>query len=245
MQSLNKIVHCKKGRRCNRPLSCPTCGSNWQRGKFKGFSQCLDNLDEVHSLSNTPLTYIVITPNRFGTLGEKSKVIFELLEKMKELKKRKKLPLFFGRLEFSIKNISLGFNPHLNLIVWGDYSIFKKLSHELNLRFWFRKKTNDMETVQSIAWYMLKFNKIGIEEGEAVRKLLDKKRTISNSREFAFKDFNYINEYIDIDFSFMGVYSIKSKEEIRLEKEHRETLKKLRIKLEKKKKKAHNQMWNN
>jgi len=237
--NLKKIKHCKKGRRCHYVLSCPTCGSHWHKRKFKAFAQCFD---EVTFLSETPLTYIVISSNKLGTLREKSKILFELLEKIRELKKRGKLPIFFGRLEFSF-NESLGFNPHLNLIVWGDYSMFKNLSHELNLRFWYKKKTNDNKTAKSIAWYMLKFNNIGIEEGEAVRKVLNRQRTIIHSKEFTYKEPDYIDDIID--FSFMGTYPIKSKEQIRLEKEHRFTLKKQRIELKEKIKTANAKMWSN
>ena len=241
MQILQKIQNCKKGRRCNRPLSCSFCGEGWQKGKFKGFIDCFNKL---HLSNDTRLTFIVITSNKFGTLREKSERIFKLLEEIKELKKRGKLPLFFGRLEFSFGKKSLGFNPHLNLLVWGDYSLFKELSHELDLRFWSEKKTNNEETVKSIVYYMLKFNNIGIEKGEAVRKILDKKRTIVNSREFQFKNVNYIDEYIDIDFSFMGVYPIRSKKEIYLKAQHKKELKKLREKLKLDISKANDEMWN-
>ena len=242
MQTLQKIQDCKKGRRCNRTLSCSFCGLGWQKGKFKGFMQCFTKL---HLSSDTRLTYIVISSNKLGTLREKSEKIFELLEEMKELKKRAKLPLFFGRLEFSFGKKSLGFNPHLNLLIWGDDSIFKELSHKLNLRFWSKKKTNDKKTVKSIVWYMLKFNNIGIEEGEAVRKILDTKRTIVNSREFKSKNLNYIDDFIDIDFSFMGTYPIRSKKEIDLMAQHKIKLKKLREELKTDMLKANNQMWNN
>jgi len=231
MQNLQKILKCRKNWRCNRPLSCPNCGNSWRKAKFKGFSQCLDNLDEVSLSKETVLTYIVITSNKLGTLKEKLQDMFTLLNEVKKLKKKGKLPIFFGRLEFSFKKDSLGFNPHLNLLVWGDYSIFENLSNELGLNFWKKEKTNNKETAKSIAWYMLKFNSIGIEKGEAVRKALNKKRTIVNSKEFTFKSINYIDEYIDIDFSFMGVYPIRSEKEILLRAEHKKTLKKLRVTL--------------
>jgi len=231
MRNLQKILQCRKDWRCNRPLSCEHCGKSWQRAKFKGFTQCLESLDEVILSRETILTYIVIKSNKLGTLKEKLNDMVSLLDEVKELKKRGKLPIFFSRLEFSFKKESLGFNPHLNLLVWGDYSIFERLAHSLGLTFWKRKKVNNKKTAKSIAWYMLKFNSIGIEKGEAVRKALNKKRTIINSKEFAFKSINYIDEYIDIDFSFMGIYPIRSKREILLRAEHKKNLKELRTQL--------------
>ena len=231
MNNLKKILNCRENWRCNRPLSCSYCGSGWQRGKFKGFVQCLNTLHKEDNQKEIPLTYIVIKSNKLGTLKDKLDEVITLVESLKELKKRGKLPIFFSRLEFSFSKGNLGFNPHLNLLVWGDYLPFRNISNELGLNFWHQKKTNDKKTAKSIAWYMLKFNKIGIEEGEAVRKALNRKRTIFSSKEFNFKSINYIDEFIDIDFSFLGVYPIRSKKELELRAEHKKKLQKLRREL--------------
>ena len=214
MKNTQKVKNCREGRRCSRPLSCRFCGEGWQRAKFKGFTQCLDNLDEVTLLSDTALTYIIIRSKKMGTLREKLKELLILMNEIKELKKRGKLGVFFGRLEVDYTKGRLGFNPHLNLLVWGDSSVFKSLAKSLSLVFWSRKKDNDKKTAKSIAWYALKFNPIGIEKGEAVRVALEKKRTVIHSREFNFKTISYIDEIIDMDFSFLGVYPIRSKKGI-------------------------------
>lgn len=238
-----KILQCRKNRRCNRPLSCPHCGEGWRKAKFKGFCQCLETFDKLKQTSDTSLTYIVIKSNKFGTLREKLNNLFVFLDEVKELKKRGKLPSFFGRLEISFKRDKLGFNPHLNLLVWGDYSIFQILANSLGLNFWHKNKSNDTKTIKSIVWYMLKFNNIGIEKGEAVRKALNKKRTIVNSSDFTFKTINYVDEYIDIDFSFMGVYPIRSKKEINLRVKHNKNLKGLREELKREISRANKEMF--
>ena len=243
MNSLKKILNCREKWRCNRSLSCSYCGSSWQRGKFKGFIQSLNTLHQEQNQKDISLTYIVIRSNNLGSLKEKLHNISTLTEKLKELKKRGKLGVFFGRLEVSFSKVNLGFNPHLNLLVWGDVSPFKKVSHELNLNFWSQNKTNDKDTALSIAWYMLKFNNIGIEKGEAVRKALNRKRTILNSTEFNFKSINYIDEYIDIDFSFLVVKPIRSKKEILLRSEHKKTLQELRRKLKAEIAQANKELW--
>ncbi|MBU1666939.1 hypothetical protein KKC13_00850 [bacterium] len=200
----------------------------------------METFDKVKQSSDTILTYIVIKSNKFGTLREKLNDLIILLDEVKELKKRGKLPSFFGRLEISFKRDKLGFNPHLNLLVWGDYSIFQNLANSLGLNFWHKNKNNDTNTIKSIVWYMLKFNSIGIEKGETVKKALNKKRTIINSSDFSFKTINYTDEYIDIDFSPMCVYPIRSSTEVLLRSEHKKTLQFLRKKLKLKIDKANN-----
>jgi len=228
MQRIKKILSCKEKWRCSSPLSCATCGANWQRGKFKAFTSSLELFE---SDSNVILSYIVIKSNKMGSLRTKIGDLFLLMDKLKELKKRNKLPSFFGRLEISFSKGSLGFNPHLNLLVWGDYKPFELISSELSLSFWRRKKTNDDKTIKSIAWYMLKHNRVGIENGEAIRKVLEMRRTILTSKDLTLKTIDYIDEIIDIDFTFMGTFPIRSKEELALRSKHKETLKDLRIDL--------------
>ena len=92
---MQKILQCRKNRRCNKTLSCPHCGEGWRKAKFKGFCQCLESLDEVQLSSDTSLTYVVIKSNKLGTLKEKLNDILLLLDEIKELKKRGKLPHYF------------------------------------------------------------------------------------------------------------------------------------------------------
>lgn len=218
---MKKIIECRIGRRCNRPLSCETCGENWQKGKFKGFCQCFDTLQTEPSQE---VSFITIGTKKIGSLEIKLYDLFYFIDEVKELKKRGKLGLFFGRLEVSFKKEKLGFYPHFHFLVWGDCSEFKTLSDKLDLKFHKTKAKN----IKNSAWYMLKFNSIGIEKGEAVRKALNKKRTILHSKEFNFKTINYIDEIINIDFSFLGVKPIRCKEEVRLRAEHKKNLREQR-----------------
>jgi len=213
---MKKILECRKGRRCNRPLSCKHCAENWQRGKFKGFCQCLETLQQE---APQQVFFITIGTKKIGNLKIKLTDMFQFIEEVKELKKRGKLGIFYSRLEVSLNE--LGLYPHFHFLVWGDCPTLKTLSADLDLKFHKTKVKN----IKNSAWYMLKFNSIGIEKGEAVRKALNKKRTILHSKEFNFKTISYIDEIIDIDFSFMGVYPIRSKEEIFLREQRRESSK--------------------
>ena len=215
MLNIKKVLNCREGRRCNRPLSCRFCGESWQRAKFKGFDQCFKTLQE---LQGDEVSFITVGTKKIGNLDIKLNDTFKFIEEVKELKKRGKLGIFFGRLEVSFDK--LGFYPHFHFLVWGDYLAFKNVSAELNFKFHKQKAKN----IKNSIWYMLKFNNLGIEKGEAVRKALNKKRTIIHSKEFNFKTISYIDEYIDIDFSFMGIYPIRSKEEIFLRVEHKKKL---------------------
>ena len=212
MENTKKVLNCREGRRCSRPLSCRFCGEGWQKGNFKGFDQCFKTLQE---LQGDEVFFITIGTKKIGDLDIKLNDTFKFIEEVKELKKRGKLGVFFGRLEVSFDK--LGFYPHFHFLVWGDYSTFKNVSAKLNFKFHKQKAKN----IKNSAWYMLKFNSIGIEKGEAVRKALSKKRTIIRSKEFNFQTISYTDEYICIDFSFMGVYPIRGKEEILLREERR------------------------
>jgi len=223
MKNLKKIIECRKGKRCNSPLSCKFCGEFWQRAKFKAFTESVGKVVN----DNESLTYVVVKCNYICTLRQGLDKIFSLLDDLRELKKRGKLPAIFSRLEVSFGKKSLGFNPHLNLLIWNDYTIVKELALKHDLNFWYRTKENSVDVAKSIAWYMLKYNNIGIERGEAVRIALNKRSTMFYTKEFNHKALDYIDEFIDIDFSFLGVYPIRTKAEIELRKKIREERKRL------------------
>lgn len=223
MKNLRKILECKEGKRCNLPLSCPKCGEIWRRAKFKAFIECLPAVIKYNKI----LTYIVIKSNELNTLREGLSEILNFMDDLRELKKRGKLPTIYSRLEVSFGKKYLGFNPHLNMLVWGDISKIIELAKKHNLKFWKRSKENNIDTAKSIAWYMLKFNNIGIEKGEAVRKALNKRTTLFYTKEFNHKTEDYIDEIIDIDFRFLGVYPVRSKAEIEFRKFMKEVKRKL------------------
>jgi len=226
MQNLKRIIECREGRRCNSPLSCKHCGESWRRAKFKGFAECLPSVLEDTDI----ITYLVVKPWEFLSLRAGIERMFKYLDDLREEKKRGRLPVMFSRLEVSFGKKNLGFNPHLNIICFDDPSRLIDLADSHGLKVWHRQKDHNKDTALSIAWYMLKFNNIGIEKGEAVRKALNRRTQLLHSKEFNHKTINYIDEYIDLDFSFMGVYPIRSKEEIRIREKIREERRRLNAK---------------
>ena len=226
MKTLKRIIECREGRRCNSPLSCKHCGESWQKAKFKAFANCLPDVISGSDI----ITYLVIKPSAFLTLGDGIAKMFEYIDDLREAKKRGRMPVMYSRLEVSFGKKSLGFNPHLNILSFGDTALFEELAESHGLSVWKRSKPADTETALSIVWYMLKFNNIGIEKGEAVRIALNRRTQLLHSKEFNHKTINYIDEFIDIDFSFMGVYPIRTKEEIELRKKLKEERKQLNAK---------------
>ena len=208
MKRLKKILECKKGSRCNSPLSCRNCGENWRRGKFKQFVNCYD------TLPTDIITYLVIKSSNFNTLDKGITDIYNLIEDIRELKKRCKIADFYLKIEVSFGKKSLGFNPHINILFFGDVGNIVELASKYNLTVWKKSKLNNEQVVKSIVWYMLKYNNLGIEKGEAVRIALNKRTTLLHSKRFNHKTISYIDDYIDLDFTWMGVYPIRSKEEI-------------------------------
>jgi len=96
---------------------------------------------------------------------------------------------------------------------------FISTSQAHNLLIYKRQKQANINVLKSLGWYILKFNNMNIEQGEAVRKAIKKRNTILYSEAFRHKD--YTDELTQIDFSFMGVYPIRSKEEIKLRNERK------------------------
>ena len=220
---IERIISCKKGSRCGHPLSCVVCGSLWQRSRFRGFCDRLESAD----IKDKKLKYYIIKTNILNTLRDGIEEVFCFMDRYRAEKKRGNIPLSYGRLEVSFGKKSLGFNPHINLLMWDDADgtgdrIIRDIVSELGLVLWSTGKENENDTIKSIVWYMLKHNKIGIEKGEAVRAALNKRNTILHTKEFNTKYASYTDSIIDIDFRFMGVYPIRSKEEIRIREMNRQ-----------------------
>jgi len=197
-------------------LSCRSCGESWRRGKFKQF------VNTYNTLPTDIISYLVITSNSLNTLEKGIKDIYSLVNDIRELKKRDKISDFFLKVEISFGRKSLGYNPHINILFFGDIGTIKTLAENHNLTVWSRLKDNNEQTVKSIIWYMLKYNNLGIEKGEAVRIALRKRTTLMHSKRFNHKTISYVDEYIDLDFGWMGVYPIRSKAEIALRSEIRD-----------------------
>ena len=223
MQNLKRVLECREGKRCNSPLCCSKCGESWQKGKFKSFANRLPSVVEASDI----LTYIVIKSNELNTLSQGIADLMDFMNSLREFKKRGRLTTSFSRLEVSFGKKNLGFNPHLNMLVWGDISEIERLSKEHGLKLWKQSKENSITVAKSVVWYMLKHNKIGIEKGEAVRIALNKRTPLLHTKEFNHKTISYIDEFIDIDFSFMGIYPVRSRAEIKLRDSIREAKSKL------------------
>jgi len=219
MKNLIRIKNCREERRCGNIYACKTCGTIYQKRKF------LEHINNI-SVDFKSLTYIVLKSNGFGSLQDKIEPLFKYLNEIRLLRKRKKLSgEYFARLEVSFSKFYCGFNPHLNIVALDCAAdTFLSLARKHNLIIYNRQKKPDTDTLKSICWYILKYNPIGIERGEAVRKAIKKRNTILYSN--AFKQKNYCDELTQIDFSFLGVYQIRSKEEIALREERKKIVRK-------------------
>ena len=219
-------MSCDKFRRCKSFFTCSVCGGHLQKKRFKNFTNVYNKSD------NDIITYIVIKPSKNKILSDSLNDILDLLNDIRKLKKNGKIGDFYSRLEVSFSK-NLGFNPHLNILSFGDFKEIKTLLDNYDLSFWHRKKDNNKDTVLSIIWYMLKFNSIGIEQGKAVKTALNRKRVILYSNRFTPLKDNCDSAFIDTDFSFLGIKPIRSKQEVLFRKKIKEERKKTNLKLKK------------
>jgi hypothetical protein len=215
--NLKRIENCRKGKRCNAVFSCKYCATTWQKKHFKAFIECLPRI-------NTDIiTYYVVRCYGVESLNSKLTQIFNFIDRLKELKKRNKLPPLYARIEVSYRDL-IGFNPHINIVLFSDdYSEFKTIAKELHLKLWKRKKQYSEDIAKSLIWYILKPQKLNIQRGEIVRIAFNKRNQIFKTKEFNF-NLNTINEneLINLDFSFMGTMPIRTKEELELRAKIRE-----------------------
>lgn len=220
---------CEIGKRCRKHLSCRDCGESWQRKEFKRFCEGSKNLTR-----NEILTYLVIKPVQIIGLHRGIGIIYGVIEELREEVKRQRLTgAFFGRLEVSFSQ-QYGFNPHLNLLAYGNIVPFLEIFMRHDVKVWRRVKENNMQTAYSIVWYMLKYNPIGYDKGELVRKILNRRQTVINSRHFNGLDLPEEVTAGDIDFRFMGTCKIRYREEIEARREHAAKLRKERAALREK-----------
>ena len=217
---------CVKGRRCKSFFTCSVCGGHLQKKRFKNFTNSYTRID------TDIITYIVIKPSKITILEDNLNTILNFMDDLRTLKKNKKIGDFYSRLEVSFSK-DLGFNPHLNILSFGDFTEIKKLLKDYDLTFWSRKKENNKDTIFSIIWYMLKFNSIGKEQGKAVKTALNRRRAILYSNRFTPKKDSCDMEFIDTNFSFLGTKPIRSKEEVFYRKEIAKERKKINLKLKK------------
>lgn len=203
-------MFCEVGKRCKKHLTCRDCAESWQRREFKTFCE------GTKIPPNGILTYFVIKTQKRGGLGVGLNEIYKVIDDIREEVKRGRLKnVFFGRLEVSFSQ-SLGFNPHLNLLVYGDVTPFLVIFLRYNLSVYRRIKENSATVARSIVWYMLKFNSLGYDKGEIVRQTLNKRQTVINSRHFKGLGVPDDVRAADIDYSFLKPCPIRYREEIDL-----------------------------
>ncbi len=220
---LLKILNCNEERRCRAHLSCKYCGEIWRKQRFKNFCDVFDSI----SLDGEAY-YLIFKAEIIANLVEKLEKMYNFINDIRLLKKRNKLDfIYYGRLEVSFKKEKLGFFPHLNMVVFnGCYDILLQLARQHRLKVWRRRIKGGKNGVKNVVWYFLKFNNIGVERGEAVRIALNKRETIIYSKHFTKKDVN-MQELAELDFRFLGVCRIRTKEEIELRKQIREERRKI------------------
>ncbi len=200
---------CEIGRRCRKHLTCPDCARSWQRKEFKTF--CEGTKIQPDGI----LTYFVIKTQRRGNLFYSVDELYKVVDDIREAVKRSRISsVFFGRLEVSFSQ-SMGFNPHLNLITFGDVTPFLEILMRYNLSVYRRIKENDKNVSRSIVWYMCKHNNLGYEKGEIVRTILNKRQTIVSSRHFKNLNIGDVSA-TDVDYSFLKPCPIRYREEVEL-----------------------------
>jgi hypothetical protein len=228
---LKRVLHCKPSNRCKNRFACKYCAEIWQKQNFLKFCNGLDRFTKSDFNSNKSITYFVIKAYEILNLNDGLEECYLFLKELRELKKRDNLSPFWLNLEVSFGKKSLGFNPHINLIYFGNKEDIESIAMNFKLKCWSAKKDNNINTIKSIAWYSLKFNNIGLEKGEAVRLALNKRKTTMHTKHF--NSSNYLEDIRYIDFGFLGVYPIRTKKEVYYRKKYKEELKKLREKYKK------------
>ena len=219
---------CSENRRCKKHLFCRHCAGVWQKNNFKNFSNTL----KINS--NDSLTYLVIKSKSINNLSGGLRDCYGVIEGLRELKKNDKIDDFYLRLEISFSNDELGFNPHLNILAFGNINLIEDLAKTYDLTVWKQSKKNDKNTALSVVWYMLKYNHVGEDKAKVIQYILKKRRTILMSQRFTIinKDKNNIfDEVANMDFSFLGIKPIRSKEEVALRIYLKEERKKLNLML--------------
>ena len=200
---------CEVGRRCKKHLTCPDCAKSWQRREFKTFCE------GTKIPPNGILTYVVIKTQRRANFFSSLEEVYRVIDDIRESVKRSRIRgVFFGRLEISFSQ-SMGFNPHLNLITFGDVAPFLEIFMRYNLSVYRRQKENTQNVARSIVWYMLKFNYLRYEKGEIVRNALNKRQTIVSSRHFKGLGVGDVSAS-EVDYSFLKPCPIRYKEEVEL-----------------------------
>jgi len=230
----NRIKNCQYNFRCGLSYSCKKCGETKRKKEYATFSKT-----KIPNSEDNIITYIVIKNFKNLSLFDGLEAVYSFINELKKISKRKKFNdiYFYGKIEVSLKDIC--FNPHINLLVWGDIAQIKELAITYNMSFW--SKSKDIN-VSSIVWYMLKFNDLGIEAGEAVRRAINKRSTIMTNIKLNKSDDDYINDLMHTVFINNKTYEIKSKEELELESKRRARLRKDRARHKKKIEKAHNSL---
>jgi len=182
--------------------------------------------------------YVVIGSKHIDTLGNNLEEIKSFMRDFSARKNRKrgifKLGQFFSRLEVSFKS-GLGFYPHVNLMFFnvGLLDLQEELYHLCDsngLKFRIFKKEESENTVKSMLWYILKYNKMEWKKSVAVQVACKGLQEIRYSSAFKFTNLNMFDDDILplIDMNFIKVHPIRSGREIEIINKHKQKLYKLK-----------------
>lgn len=235
---LNRLLKCKKGSRCNLIHACEECGNNYQKRQFALHVKELNfnKLENFH--------YVVIGSKSITTLNENIEQIKAFMRDFSARKNRKrgifKTAEFFSRIEVSFR-AGLGFYPHVNIMFFNADlpDIQSELYHLCDgndLKYRVFKKESSEDTIKSMLWYILKFNKMQWKKSVAAQVATKGMHEIRYSGEFKYTNLNKFDDEILplIDMSFMKVHPIRSGREVAINNAY----KRKQSELKQKKKKA-------
>lgn len=217
------MPNCSVGFRCQNVFTCKVCGGHLQEKRFKSFVNSYVYRDD------DIITYAVLKSNTIKNLEDGLEDCFTFLDHLRALKKHNKICDFYSRLEVSFSNNFLGFNPHINIIFFGNFDVIFALAKKSNLTIWKQKKDNKKEVVLSLVWYILKFN--NIPNTPTVKLAINKKRVVLHSQRFNKKTEK--TSELTKNFYENITFPIRSKKEVLYRKYIKEERRKLSKKLKK------------
>lgn len=228
---LNRLLKCKKSSRCGLIHVCNQCADNYQKKKFAMHTKELD----YTKFDN--FFYVVVGSKTITTLRENLEEIKSFLVEFSARKNRKrgifKTAEFFIRLEVSFR-AGLGFYPHINIMFFNvDKSALETELYNLcvnnSLKYRSFSKDNNENTIKSVLWYILKFNKMEWKKMLAVQVATKGFQEIRYSSAFKYTDLNKFDDEIlpIIDMSFIKPKRIRSSSEVSIYKKIKDEQKKL------------------
>ena len=227
-----RLLRCKEGNRCHLIHCCEDCASNYQKHKF------VMHTKELKNSQREKFFYCVIGSKYISTLNNNINEIKEFMRSFSALSSRKrgifKSCDFFMRLEVSFKP-KIGFYPHLNIMFFNVdkssieselYNILDK--HNLKIRIF--SKDNNINTIKSILWYILKYNKMDWRKAMAVQIATKGLQEIRYSKMFKYTDIDKLDDEIFpiLDMSFLMPMNVRTRKEVSIRASYSNKIKKIR-----------------